>query len=199
MFPLPIAIRALLFANLAVFGLQWLLGDEPMLVFALWPLASPGHGAPAFEPWQVVTYSFLHGGVAHLLFNMLGLVTFGSALERAAGPVRVLVLYFVSVLSAAAAQLLVPPLFGAPPAPAIGASGGIFGLLLAYAILFPRSKVLLLIPPIPMPAWLFAMLYTIVELYLGVTGTQAGVAHFAHLGGMVGAALVVWSWRHRSR
>jgi membrane associated rhomboid family serine protease len=198
-FPLPIAIRTLLFANLAAFGLEWLLGDERMLAFALWPLASAAHGGSAFEPWQVVTYSFLHGGVLHLLFNMLGLVTFGSALERTAGPVRVLVLYFVSVLSAAAAQLVVPPLFGAAPAPAIGASGGIFGLLLAYAILFPRSRVLLLIPPIPMPAWVFAVLYTIVELYLGVTGTQAGVAHFAHLGGMVGAAVVVWSWRRRLR
>jgi membrane associated rhomboid family serine protease len=86
-------------------------------------------------------------------------------------------------------------LFGAPPAPTIGASGGVFGLLLAYAILFPRQKVIPLIPPIPMPAWLFATLYAALELILGITGSVADVAHFAHLGGMVGSALVMAQWR----
>jgi membrane associated rhomboid family serine protease len=86
-------------------------------------------------------------------------------------------------------------LFGAPPGPTIGASGGVFGLLLAYAFLFPRRKVVPLIPPIPMPAWLFATIYAGVELFLGVTGTMSDVAHFAHLGGMVGSALVISQWR----
>jgi len=80
-------------------------------------------------------------------------------------------------------------------APTIGASGGVFGLLLAYALLFPRRKVIPLIPPIPMPAWLFATLYAGLELVLGVTGTQADVAHFAHIGGMLGSAMVVVTWR----
>ena len=90
-------------------------------------------------------------------------------------------------------------LFAAPPAATIGASGGVFGLLLAYAFLFPRRKVIPLIPPIPMPAWLFATLYACVELFLGVTGTLSGVAHFAHLGGMVGSALVIMQWRRAPR
>jgi membrane associated rhomboid family serine protease len=81
------------------------------------------------------------------------------------------------------------------PYPTIGASGGVFGLLLAFAMYFPRRIIVLLIPPIPMPAWLFVTLYGILELYLGVTGTEAGVAHFAHLGGMAGAWLMIQYWR----
>src|SRR6202140_1017570 len=120
---------------------------------------------------------------------------FGAEVERYVGPRRLLACYFASVVSAGLSQLFIPMLFGAPPAPTIGASGGVFGLLLAYAFLFPRRKVIPLFPPIPMPAWLFATFYTGVELFLGVTGTLSGVAHFAHLGGMVGSALVLTQWR----
>jgi membrane associated rhomboid family serine protease len=88
---------------------------------------------------------------------------------------------------------------GAPFDSTVGASGGVFGLLLAFAMMFPHRKVIPLIPPIPMPAWLFAVLYAGVELLFGVTGTLSGIAHFAHLGGMVGSALVVLSWRRRTR
>jgi membrane associated rhomboid family serine protease len=197
MFPLPPVITALLIANLAGFVFQWFVGQDQWLNFALWPLATPEDAEFSFAPWQIVTYSFLHGGVGHLAINMLGLASFGTPLARVGGARRLLTLYFAAVVTAAAAQLLVPPLFDAPIAPALGASGGVFGLLLGYAVLFPRSRVLLLIPPIPMPAWLFAVLYTIAELVMGVTGTFAGVAHFAHLGGLVGAALVLWRWRRR--
>ena len=86
-----------------------------------------------------------------------------------------------------------------PPSPTIGASGGVFGLLLAYALLFPHRKVVPLIPPIPMPAWMFATLYAALELFMGVTGTLSGVAHFAHLGGMIGSALIVFEWRRARR
>jgi membrane associated rhomboid family serine protease len=195
MFALPPVILGLLLANLAGFALQWIAGDARWLTLALWPITMPGDAEFSFAPWQIVTYSFLHANVPHLLFNMLGLVTFGAPLERVGGARRMLILYFASVIAAALTQLVVPPLFHAAAAPTIGASGGVFGLLLAYAILFPRSRVLLLFPPIPMPAWLFALAYTVVELYLGVTGTQSGVAHFAHLGGMAGGAIVLWRWR----
>jgi len=120
---------------------------------------------------------------------------FGAEVERVVGPRRLFTCYFASVVTAALSQLFVPILFGAPPAATIGASGGVFGLLLAYAYLFPRRKVIPLIPPIPMPAWLFATFYAGVELFLGVTGTLSGIAHFAHLGGMVGSALVIMQWR----
>ena len=190
------AVKTLIAANVLVFLLQGLTRgalDEP---FALWPL-QPIDGVSYFHVWQIITYAFLHstGNITHLAFNMLGLWMFGAEVERYVGPRRVLACYFASVVTAALSQLIVPTLFGAPPSPTIGASGGVFGLLLAYACLFPQRKVIPLIPPIPMPAWLFATLYAGVELFLGVTGSLSGVAHFAHLGGMVGSALVILQWR----
>jgi membrane associated rhomboid family serine protease len=186
----------LVVANVLVFFLQSLSHGALDDLFALWPL-QPIDGHSYFQLWQIVTYAFLHStdNVTHLLFNMLGLWMFGAEIERYVGPRRLLACYFASVVTAALSQLFIPALFGAPPAPTIGASGGVFGLLLAYAFLFPRRKVIPLIPPIPMPAWLFATFYAGVELFLGVTGSLSGVAHFAHLGGMVGSALVIMQWR----
>ena len=190
------AVNVLIGANVLIFVLEQLSNGSMETYFALWPL-QPIDGQSYFHFWQIVTYAFLHdpNGVTHILFNMLALFMFGSEIERAVGSWRLLACYFASVITAALAQLVVPPLLGAPPVPAIGASGGVFGLLLAYALMFPHRKVIPLIPPIPMPAWVFATLYAAVELLLGVTGTLSGVAHFAHLGGMIGSALVVLQWR----
>jgi membrane associated rhomboid family serine protease len=191
------AVKFLVAANVLVFAVQSMSNGALDQPFALWPL-QPIDGVSYFRPWQIITYAFLHstGNITHLLFNMLGLWMFGAEVERYVGPRRLLACYFASVVTAALSQLFVPMLFGAPPGPTIGASGGVFGLLLAYAILFPTRKVVPLIPPIPMPAWLFATLYAAIELFLGVTGTLSGVAHFAHLGGMVGSALVIMQWRY---
>jgi membrane associated rhomboid family serine protease len=194
--------QALLIANIAVFMLQAL--AEPLLVsyFALWPLhvSVPGLGGDAgFAPWQLITYSFLHGGLMHLLFNMLALYMFGSDIERVFGSRRYVFYYFTCVIAAAVAQLVVSAVGNWPPYPTVGASGGVFGLLLAFGLYFPRRMVMLIFPPIPMPAWLFVTLYGLLELFLGVTGTQQGVAHFAHLGGMLGGYLLIRSWRSRSR
>ncbi len=190
------AVKILVAANVLVYFLQILSKGALDDLFALWPLQSI-EGQSYFHFWQIVTYAFLHSTdtITHLLFNMLGLWMFGAEIERYVGPRRLLACYFASVVTAALSQLFIPTLFGAPPAPTIGASGGVFGLLLAYAFLFPKRKVIPLIPPIPMPAWLFATFYAGVELFLGVTGTLSGVAHFAHLGGMVGSALVITQWR----
>jgi len=188
------AIIILIGANVLVFLLQ---GQSPARIddlFALWPL-QPIDGKVYFQPWQIISYAFLHGNVTHIGFNMLGLWMFGAEIERYVGPKRLLACYFASVVTAALTQLFIPMLFNAPPAPTIGASGGVFGLLLAYALMFPTRKVVPLIPPIPMPAWLFATIYAGIELFLGVTGTLSGIAHFAHLGGMIGSALVVTQWR----
>jgi membrane associated rhomboid family serine protease len=190
------AVKILIAANVLVFVLQAVSKGALDGLFALWPLQSI-EGESYFHFWQIITYAFLHStdNITHLLFNMLGLWMFGAEVERYVGPRRLLACYFASVVTAALSQLFIPILFGAPPAPTIGASGGVFGLLLAYACLFPKRKVIPLIPPIPMPAWLFAALYAGLELFLGVTGTLSGVAHFAHLGGMVGSALVIMQWR----
>jgi membrane associated rhomboid family serine protease len=190
------AVKILIAANVLVFVLQSLSKGALDELFALWPL-QPIEGQSYFHWWQIITYAFLHStdNITHLLFNMLGLWMFGAEVERYVGPRRLLACYFASVVTAALSQLFIPMLFGSPPAATIGASGGVFGLLLAYAFLFPRRKVIPLIPPIPMPAWLFATFYAGVELFLGVTGTLSGIAHFAHLGGMVGSALVIMQWR----
>jgi membrane associated rhomboid family serine protease len=190
------AVKSLIVANVLVFVLQGLSKGALDELFALWPLQAID-GQVYFHFWQIFTYAFLHstGNITHLLFNMLALWMFGTEIERYVGPRRLLACYFASVVTAALSQLFVPMLFGAPPAPTIGASGGVFGLLLAYAYLFPKRKVIPLIPPIPMPAWLFATLYAGIELFLGVTGTLSGVAHFAHLGGMVGSAVIITQWR----
>ncbi|HEY0915933.1 MAG TPA: rhomboid family intramembrane serine protease [Solimonas sp.] len=181
----------LLAANIAIFVLQTQSPDGLIPRYALWPL---GEG---FQPWQVVSSAFLHGGLLHLGVNMLGIWTFGRELESAMGSLRYLWLYAVSVLAAAATQLVAVG-FG-DPVPTVGASGGLFGLLAAYAILFPRRKLILLFPPILLPAPVFVLLYAAFELYAGVTGTLAGVAHFAHLGGLVGGLLVLRGRRRFSR
>ena len=192
------AVIILIVANVALFLLQGQSNGALEEVFALYPL-QPLDGHVYFRFWQLVSYSFLHGSYTHMLFNMLALWMFGMEIERYVGPMRLLACYFASVVTAALSQMFVPMLFGAPPAPTIGASGGVFGLLLAYAVMFPRRKVIPLIPPIPMPAWLFATVYAGIELFLGVTGSLSGVAHFAHLGGMVGSALVLLQWRASAR
>jgi membrane associated rhomboid family serine protease len=199
-YSLPPATRALIIANIAVFVLQGMVGEMSMLYwFALWPLGTypAPAGIPGFQPWQLLTYSFLHGSVWHIFVNMFALYMFGGDLERTWGPRRFFTLYFASVVTAAIAQLVTSALLGGEPYPTIGASGGIFGVLLAFAMVFPRRTIILLIPPIPMPAWLFVTLYGGLELFLGVTGTQVDVAHFAHLGGMLGAWLLIQYWRGR--
>ena len=200
MIPLPPVTKALLAANFAVFIAQEWLGDALTIYLGLWPIGLPAiPGLPGFLPWQVVTYGFLHGSLMHILFNMLAVYMFGSEIERVIGARRYINLYFGSVVTAALTQLTVQALAGGDPLPTVGASGGVFGLLLAFAVFFPNRIIMLLIPPIPLPARMLVVLYGGLELFLGVTGTQQGVAHFAHLGGMLGAWLVIRQWLRRAR
>jgi len=198
---LPVVTRALLMANVGVFVLQLVTGDLLIGLFALWPFGSPQfRGVPEIQVWQLVTYGFLHGNLTHLLFNMLALYMFGAEIERLLGSQRFLVYYMVCVVGAAVAQLVVLGGMNRPPMPTVGASGGVFGLLLAFGMAFPQRRIMLLFPPIPMPAWLFVTGYGLIELYLGVTGSGQGVAHFAHLGGMAaGYVLLVYWARQNSR
>lgn len=203
MFPsVPPVTWTLIIANTVIYILQLGAGDALIRYFALWPIgASPVLGPDAvgtFQPWQIVSYSFLHGSFTHLFLNMFALFMFGSEIERLFGPRRYLAYYFAAVVAAAVTQIIVSTAT-ASYYPTVGASGGVFGLLLAYGIYFPRRTIVLLFPPIPMPAWLFVILYAAIELYLGVSGTQAGVAHFAHLGGMLGGFLMLRYWRRQPR
>ena len=190
---LPPVVRALLIANTGVFLLEQIALGPLMVLFALWPLHTP-----YFEPWQLVSYAFLHEGFLHIAFNMLALFMFGGPLERLWGGRRFALYYLACVLTAAGTQLAVQRV-GGNAVPVAGASGGVFGLLLGYAWYFPRNEFFLLPLPLPMPAWLLATLYGGIELFLGVTGKQPGVAHFAHLGGMLGGAASILYWRARRR
>lgn len=188
----------LVLLNAGVYLLQGMLGDDVIARFALWPVGRftvpELHYVVGFHVWQLVTSAFLHANLAHLFLNMFALHMFGREVERELGSARFLGLYVAAVLTAALVQLLVVSANASdPPYPTVGASGGVFGVLLAFGMLFPRRTVVLLIPPIPMPAWLLVAAYALIELANGVLGTSAGVAHFAHLGGMLGAWLVVRS------
>ena len=193
---MPPVTLALIATHIAAFLLQGVMGPSLLVNFALWPPGRPG--APDFELWQLLTYGFLHGGFLHLAFNMLGLYMFGPDIERLFGSRFFAAYWFACVAAAAVAHLLVTGGAGGPPAPTVGASGGVFGVLLAFGWYFPHRKVLLLIPPIPLPARVFVALYGAIELYLGVTSSMSGIAHFAHLGGMVGGWLMIEYRRRRA-
>ena len=189
---LPPVTRALLIANGVAFLLQLVLEYTALGPLMLWPLGA------GFMPWQLVTYAFLHGDIAHLLFNMLALLMFGAPVEHTWGEKRFLTFYAVCVVGAALCQLAVGAWTmsqGGQAYPTLGASGGVFGLLLAYGMLFPPQRVMLLIPPIPMKARTLVIVYGAIALLLGFTGLQPGVAHFAHLGGMLFGWLLIRYWR----
>ncbi|MGB3463395.1 rhomboid family intramembrane serine protease [Rhodanobacter lindaniclasticus] len=202
---LPPVTRNLLIANVVVYLLQQFFGEVFLQYFALWPWGpdqvyqtAQGLASIGFRPWQLVTYAFMHGGLPHIAFNMFALFMFGGTIERTFGARNFIVYYFVCAIVAAIAQLLVLHYFSPEKFfPTLGASGAIFGLLLAFGMLYPHEKMMLIFLPVPIPAWIFVIGYAAVELVLGVTGTQAGVAHFAHLGGMVGGIVLIQYWRGR--
>ena len=195
---MPPVTAALIGFNIVAYLLSTL-APRASMGFALWPMGEwmllPNAG---FAPWQLVTYAFLHGSLMHLLFNMFGLYMFGSAIEQTLGTRRYVVYYFACVVAAAITQLIVLGLTGSF-VPTVGASGGVFGLVLGFAMFFPHQRIVLLIPPIPMSARTFAILYAVVELALGVFGSTQGIAHFAHLGGMAGGWLLLRHWGLRTR
>lgn len=205
-------IKWLLIANGLGFVAQMYLGAPgtlgPVLrYFALWPLGMPDTvrfaggmmDAPGFAPWQLLTYGFLHGGFAHLFFNMFGLWMFGRIIEQVWGQQRFLIYFLVCVAGAGVTQILTLVLVSPDQFyPTIGASGGVFGILLAFGLMFPDARVMLLFPPIPMTAKWLVIGYGALELVFGVTGTQSGVAHFAHLGGMAFGFLLIRYWQGRA-
>ncbi len=158
---------------------------------ALWPF-----GSDYFAPWQLVTYAFLHGSFNHLFFNMFAVWMFGTPLEKTWGSQRFAIYYATCVIGAGIIQLLVQQMEGGFT-PTIGASGGVFGLLLAYGVMWPENRIFLIFLPIPIKAKWFFLIYGGVELLFGVKGLMPGIAHFAHLGGMIfGAGLLYkWGWR----
>lgn len=157
----------------------------------------------SFRIWQYVTYMFTHLEFGHLFFNMYSLLIFGSVIERTLGEKKYLILYFASGIGGALffqGVQYVQFLLGSTAGlfhPCVGASGAIYGLLLAYGLLYPNNKLTLLFPPITMSARSFVLIFIALELLMGIFATQDGVAHFAHLGGALFAWILISWWKKK--
>ncbi|MEM1126905.1 MAG: rhomboid family intramembrane serine protease [Bacteroidota bacterium] len=192
-------INGLFFLAQAVPATDWTLTQW----LALWPLGSGGptplQGSTemvnlvGFWPWQLVTYGFLHGDLMHLLFNMFGLWMFGTQIENTWGSRRFALFYFVCVVGAGFIQLLVASSSGTIY-PTVGASGGVFGILLAFGMMFPNQPIYLYFL-FPIKAKWLVIGFGVLELWNGITATASGIAHFAHLGGMLFGLLLILYWR----
>lgn len=201
---IPTVTKNLVAINILMF-IATLVNENFMVAnFAMFYPASP-----FFKPSQILTHMFMHGGFLHIFFNMYSLLMFGSILERSLGPKKYLIFYFVTGLGAVALhtgvewlqarvfiangiaqayqQLLVTP--------TLGASGAIYGVLIGFAMLYPQARLTLIFPPIPMTAKWLVIIFAAIELFSGINGIQDGVAHFAHLGGMLFGWLLIRWWR----
>ena len=202
---LPPIVKTLIIANVAMFLAELSYGERLIDALALWPadlsvVPISGSRPPHFQLPQLLTYAFLHGSPMHLLLNMYALWLFGARMENVWGSRAFIVYYGVCVIGAGLVQLLVSTVGasqGGAAYPTIGASGGVFGLLLAFGLTFPNEVLILIFPPIALKAKWFILLYGGIELWAGVTGTAAGVAHFAHLGGMLFGLLLILYWRRQ--
>lgn len=194
---IPNVIFFLLIANGLLFAAQNI-GPFAALIdryLVLYPIGGRGY---EFFPWQLLTYGFLHGDIMHLVFNMFMLWMFGREIESMMGPQRFLTYYLVCVVGAGIVQLLFAFVTGGYWG-TVGASGGVFGLLLAFGMAFPNRMIMLLFPPIPMKAKYMVILFGLLELYLGVSGRTPGIANFAHLGGMLFGFLLIQYWKNARR
>ena len=209
---MPAAVKNIIIINVIVMLMTSLKENFMYETFALFYPTSP-----FFHWWQPVTHMFMHGGFWHLIFNMYTLSIFGSVLERVWGTKKFLLFYFVTGLGAALVHTGVEWLQmqswlsqaaeGSTAAmtsihlmkmtPTVGASGAIYGVLMGYAMLYPDSMLTLMLPPISLKAKWFVLIFAAIELFTGVTGTGGGIAHFAHLGGLIFGFLLIWYWKKR--
>ena len=191
---LPPAVKNLLIINIIVFLGSELIGDPMYQYFALFPIRST-----FFRWWQFVTHMFMHGSFAHIFFNMWSLIVFGPVLERMWGSKKFLLYYFVCGLGAAGCHELVLFLQGASNIPTVGASGAIYGLLLGFGMLYPNYVLTLVFPPVSLKAKWFVIIFAAIELVTGILGTSDGVAHFAHLGGMLFGLILLLFWKKKGQ
>ena len=198
--------KRIILANIAFFIFQSIATNFLYQWFALWPVGSPAYESirgqilliPDFQIWQLLTYGFRHGSLGHLFFNMFALYIFGRPIEQYLGRYRFTIYYFTCLIGAGLIQLIVAST-ASEVYPTVGASGAVFGLLLAFGLLFPNHMIMLLIPPIPIKAKWFVLIYGLLELFMGISGAMPQVAHFAHLGGMLFGFLLLWRWSQLKR
>ena len=190
---IPKAVKHIILINILMLVLTYL--NNPLMSrwFALNPITF------LWKPWQLVTFMFMHGGIGHLFFNMYTLFIFGSVLENIWGTKKFLTFYFVTGVGAALVNIGVQYLTGSF-ALTVGASGAIYGILMGYAMLYPDSVLTLLFPPVSLKAKWFVLIFAGIELLLGISNNPAdNVAHFAHLGGLIFAFLLIMYWKKRHR
>lgn len=205
---IPPVTRNIVAINVLVF-IATLVNQQFMVAnFAMFYPASP-----FFRVWQIITHMFMHGGFWHIFFNMYSLIMFGMILERSLGSKRFLIFYFVTGLGAVAlhtgvewleAQIYlssesVRAYHDLLVTPTLGASGAIYGVLLGYAMIYPESRLTLVFPPVTLTARWMVIIFAGIELLTGITGTADGVAHFAHLGGMLFGWLLIRMWRRQGK
>ena len=196
---IPVVTRNLLTLNVIMY-VATLVNENFMLgTFAMFYPTSP-----YFHWWQPVTHMFMHGGFWHIFFNMYTLVMFGMVVERALGTKKFLWFYFITGLGAVALHTLIQWVeltylggdqIAAMRTPMVGASGAIYGVLVAFAMLYPQAKLTLIFPPITLDAKWWVIIFIGIELFTGIVGTRIGIAHFAHLGGALFGFLLVRYWR----
>ena len=206
---IPVVTRNLLYVNVIMFVATLI---NPAFMKDTFSMAFPL--STEFRWWQPLTHMFMHGGWWHIFFNMYTLVMFGMVVEQALGTKKFLILYFVTGLGAAALHtgvewLQVHQALASTDAalsqdvidlfrtPMVGASGAIYGVFVAFAMLYPEARMTLIFPPVTLDAKWMVAIFIGIELLTGITGTQVGVAHFAHLGGALFGFLLVWYWRKR--
>ena len=208
-FRTPPIVKNLMIINILVFMAQELLpfGDEITRRFALYYWESPQFGI-----WQYVTHMFLHGGVSHIFINLFSLWMFGRILEYDLGSKRFLVFYMLSgigagilyscvnwiELQAVADSATSLELWRMINIPVVGASGAVYGILLGFGMIHPNSVIMLIFPPIPLKAKYFVLIFMGIELFLGLRGSD-GIAHFAHVTGMISAFLLLRYWKAKGK
>lgn len=207
-------VNNLIMLNAVVFLAQFLSPKVDLILTQY--LGLHALGSVNFYPHQFITYMFLHGSLSHLFFNMFALWMFGRILEYDLGPKRFLILYMVTGIGAGVLNMFVseweisrlmaqysandPGLIHyINTTVTIGASGAVFGILIAFGMLHPNDRLMLLIPPIPIKAKYFVMIYGALELVLGFSQPTSSIAHFAHIGGMLFGFLLLWYWKSRGK
>lgn len=205
---IPVVTRNLLYVNILMFVATLINPSFMKDTFAMaFPLSTD------FRWWQPITHMFMHDGFWHILFNMYSLVMFGMVVERALGTQRFIWFYLITGLGAVAlhtgvefiqVQQLIKEYPGVPAQTiynsvphVLGASGAVYGVLVAFAMLYPEAKLTLIFPPITLDAKWWVIIFIGIELLTGITGTQMGVAHFAHLGGALFGWLLIRYWRKK--
>ncbi len=194
--PLTDVVKSLIIINVMMFIGTHIAGNEIKYMLAVFYPASE-----SFQPFQLITHMFMHGNGAHLFFNMYGLFMFGVPLERKFGPQRFLLYYLLSGFGALLLYMLIMYIqinYMEMPIniniPMLGASGAVFGLLAGFGVIYANQTIRLIIPPIPMKAKYFVLIFGALELFLGFSGMDTGVAHFAHVGGAVTGFLIMAQW-----